>query len=114
MDLATFVRQVVTTVSHPLAPVAPQSPAWLVYDVPVVSSLFAFIAALFAVLSWLRMASQIDLAKRQIAQQDKAIDLAIKDFDATLAALSITKRQADLADEERARSPILSLQATRK
>jgi hypothetical protein len=55
------------------------------------------------------MASQIDLAKTQIAQQDKAIDLAVKDFDATLAALSITKRQADLGEAERARSPMLEL-----
>jgi hypothetical protein len=53
-------------------------PAWLLYAVPVVSLLFAFLAALFAILAWLRMAAQIDLAKKQIAQQDKAIDLATK------------------------------------
>jgi hypothetical protein len=55
------------------------------------------------------MAAQIDLAKKQIAQQDKAIDLATKDFDATLTALGITKQQAELADAERAKQPELRL-----
>ncbi len=97
------------------APTAPptsaqtQPPAWLVYGLPVLSVLLAFVAALFALLAWLRMARQIDLAEKQIAQQDKAIDLATKDFDATLTALGITRQQAELADAERARQPELRL-----
>jgi hypothetical protein len=83
--------------------------AWLTYGVPMASLLFAILAALFALLSWLRMQKQIDLALRQIEQQDKAIELASRDFDATLTGLAITRRQAELSDAERAKMPELRL-----
>lgn len=84
---------------------SPTPPDWLAYDVPIASVLLAFVAALFAILGWLRMQRQIDLANKQIAQQDRAIALSIKDYEATVAALEITQRQAELADKERARLP---------
>lgn len=96
-------ERIIVNVPRPeITVVEPHPPWWLEYGVPTATVFLTFLAALFSAFAWRGIKRQIALANRQIEQQDQVIAAALQD-------LSITKRQSDLADAERARVPRLTI-----
>lgn len=98
---------IVVNVAPPKVTVlVPAEPPWIHYGVP----LAAFVAAAFAILTFVRLQRQINLALQQIRLANRQIEQQEKALDATLKDLEITSHQAAAADNERARLPDLQAQ----
>jgi hypothetical protein len=102
---------------------ADQADWWLAYGIPLGTLAASLLAALFAGLALRYIGEQIRIANKQTriatealtATQD-SVTLAKQDLEATLAGLDATQRalqvtvdQAEKADRERAKAPILFL-----